>query len=652
MAFPRSLPHGSTTLDTSGWPSIASLEELPLRPPTMHQQAPPTAPDPAPTTAAADRVKLLRRAVLAAFVLAAIVAVVWLAGVVLATPDGTGLAQPLDDTVASWISGFRTGAMIRTAEVISFASGTIAMIVWSALAGVWIWRRTRRWSMAALPAATVIATQAVVQSSKVFVDRPRPQSPTAAVHALGAAFPSGHASTAAALAVVLTALVWSAPGRVRGGRVLFAGAAATAALTVAGSRLVLGVHWLSDVGMGLMVGAVVATSVVWFARAPGRVDRSSRKLRMMAAVALVAGLVGVVPVGVSYAQALRAPGYATIDTRSVDWLRGHGLTFAVDRAESWWLWRHLPPTGTGITSLPTAPLNAATAAPGPVSGTATPIATAPPATIPPVAPLITPSLPGEGVWTVAARASDASPSIATTTIRPDPAHPSVTASLAWMGSANVRFALVAGTRQPGGGPGPWGAQVPQALQSSLLAAFNSGYKLKDTPGGALIEGHATGALQDGLASLVVHRDGSATVGQWGRDVSMSSDVVAVRQNLHLVVDHGQPVEGLAYNAGGRWGTVKNALPTWRSGLGVDAAGNLIYVGGNQLTLEALGTALQQAGAVTGMELDIHTHMVTYNLFTHSADGSTVGHKLSPDMTESAKRYLRPDQRDFVAVFSR
>ena len=648
MALPRSLPHGSTTIDTSTRPSIASLEELPLRPPTKHHQAPPTAPDPASTTAAADRVKLLRRAVVTAFVLAAIVAAVWSAGVVIATPDGTGLAQPLDDAIATWIDGVRTGTMIRVAEVISLASGTIAVIVWSAVAGAWIWRRTRRWTVAALPAATVIATQAVVQSSKLLVDRPRPQSPTATVHAFGAAFPSGHASTAAALAVVLTALVWSAPGRIRGRRAGFAAAAATAAFAVAASRLVLGVHWLSDVAMGLMVGAVVATSVVYLARAPGRAHQPSRKLRMMAAVALVAGLIAVVPVGVSYAQALRAPGYATIDTRSVDWLRGHGLSFAVDRAESWWLWRHLPPSGTGITSLPDAPV--VTAAPGPVSGTALPIAIAPPP--PPVAPLIMPALPGEGVWTVAARAPDASPSLATTTIRPDPAHPSVTASLAWMGGTNLRFALVAGTREPGGGPGQWGAQVPNDLQSSLLAAFNSGYKMKDTPGGALIEGHTTGSLKDGLASLVVHRDGSATVGQWGRDVSMSPDVVAVRQNLHLVVDHGQPVDGLAYNAGGRWGTVKNALPTWRSGLGADAAGNLIYVGGNQLTLEALGTALQRAGAVTGMELDIHTHMVTYTLFTHSADGSTVGHKLSPDMTESAKRYLRPDQRDFVAVFAR
>ena len=140
---------------------------------------------------------------------------------------------------------------------------------------------------------------------------------------------------------------------------------------------------------------------------------------------------------------------------------------------------------------------------------------------------------------------------------------------------------------------------------------------------------------------------------WGRDVTMTPDVVAVRQNLHLIIDGGQLADGLRNNVGQQWGTVKNALPTWRSGIGITADGNLIYASGNQLTLDTLATALQRGGAVRAMELDIHNHMVTYNLFTHTpGDPTPVGHKLSPDMTESASRYLRPDQRDFVAVFGR
>ena len=148
-------------------------------------------------------------------------------------------------------------------------------------------------------------------------------------------------------------------------------------------------------------------------------------------------------------------------------------------------------------------------------------------------------------------------------------------------------------------------------------------------------------------------DGSATVGQWGRDAQLGATVAAARQNLHLIVDGGQVLPGLRQDAGGRWGTPSHAAPAWRSGIGVDAGGRLIYASGNQLTLDVLADALRRAGAVRAMELDIHNHMVTYNVFTHPAGSTTpVGEKLSPDMTVGADRYLTPDQRDFVAVFAR
>jgi hypothetical protein len=117
-----------------------------------------------------------------------------------------------------------------------------------------------------------------------------------------------------------------------------------------------------------------------------------------------------------------------------------------------------------------------------------------------------------------------------------------------------------------------------------------------------------------------------------------------------MIANGQIVDGVAGNAGGRWGTVHNALPTWRSGLGVTAAGDLVYVAGNDLTLGVLADALLASGAVNAMELDIHNQMVTFNLFTHDPD--LVGHKLLPNMPRPANRYLTTDWRDFVMVTSR
>ena len=61
---------------------------------------------------------------------------------------------------------------------------------------------------------------------------------------------------------------------------------------------------------------------------------------------------------------------------------------------------------------------------------------------------------------------------------------------------------------------------------------------------------------------------------------MSPSVVAVRQNLDLIVDNGPPVPGLDANDNHRWGaTLGGRVQVWRSGLGVTADGALVYVGG-------------------------------------------------------------------------
>jgi len=91
--------------------------------------------------------------------------------------------------------------------------------------------------------------------------------------------------------------------------------------------------------------------------------------------------------------------------------------------------------------------------------------------------------------------------------------------------------------------------------------------------------------------------------------------------------------------------------TWRSGVGVDAAGNVIYVAGDGLTLATLADALTQAGAVRAMQLDIHPGMAFYASWTPTGpvpSGSGVAPtKLLPSMPGSAQRYLAPDQRDFL-----
>ena len=319
---------------TTYWPTLTS-PEMPDHPPVMGE--PPATKRERPDRRA-PAVVVWRLASLVA-ALTALVITSWLAGVLVATPDGSGFGQPLDDTVAGWMTSFRPAAAVRGAELISAAGGALGLIGLAVIIGAWAWHRSRRATFALLPLAAVVASGAVVQAVKTMVDRPRPGAPLAAVLDAGASFPSFHAAGTAALALVVTALMWRLSPTSHRRRVLTAASAVVVALAVSTSRIVLGVHWLSDVGAGLAVGVVVGLAMLRLVR-PVRDRARPRRRGRVAGGALAAALV-LLPAGYSYAGALRAPGYATLDTRSVDWLRNHGLSPAVDRAES---------CGCGVTS--------------------------------------------------------------------------------------------------------------------------------------------------------------------------------------------------------------------------------------------------------------------------------------------------------------
>jgi hypothetical protein len=345
---------------------------------------------------------------------------------------------------------------------------------------------------------------------------------------------------------------------------------------------------------------------------------------------------------VSYLRALLYPGQATVSVRTVEWLRDNGGSGAIDALENWWYTRHAPSgTAPDPASLPPAP---PADRPGP-GGPA-------PADLPAPLPTLTgvPPVPGEGRWAAGRAAPDGVPAMVTTFVRPDPAYPGVVAGVARFDQRRVRGRLIAGTREPDRQPWPEGGQVPPELRAGLVAAFNSGFKMAAAQGGFYADGRYARPLRDGAASLVVDRNGRMSVAAWGRDARFGPDVAAVRQNLALIVDNGVADPGLGSNAGGRWGSARNQLQyTWRSAVGTDPAGNLVYVGGNQLNLTALAHALTLAGVSRGMELDIHPRMVDLLGYHPGADGQPVPNPLLPTMPGPATRYLAPDQRDFIAV---
>jgi hypothetical protein len=366
--------------------------------------------------------------------------------------------------------------------------------------------------------------------------------------------------------------------------------------------------------------------------------------------------------GESIGDALNAPGTDTTAARLAEWGRGHWLGWAVTGLEHVQYAADKPAVGGSPPGgIPSAAGRHHHRAAHRASSTSTQharsrgSAPAAPPTTPAPAPLaaqVHPALPGEGRWQtrmlVAGR-----PAIREAFLRPDAVRTSYLVGVAWMDQRLVRFVLHPGTLQPGGTGWSEEDQIPTSGRDRLLATFNSGFRLADARGGYWQDGKLAGALRTGAASLVVYRDGHVDVGQWGRDVRLTPDVVAVRQNLDLLVDGGRLSAQVDSSNTRAWGvTVGNGAFVWRSAVGVRSDGSLVFVAGNALSVASLGRILQDAGAVRAMELDINRDWTSFMTYTQGPRGVVTPRVLTPDEHPNPYRYLSPSSRDFVAVYRR
>ena len=264
--------------------------------------------------------------------------------------------------------------------------------------------------------------------------------------------------------------------------------------------------------------------------------------------------------------------------------------------------------------------------------------------------------PGEGVWRPAGRLVRGTPAVYTTTLHP-PDEPSVVAGVAWMDTSLLDARLYSGSLSPGGVGWHDTAPVSPTAARTLVAAFAGGFLLSASHGGYLSEGRLVAPLVDGAASLVIYRDGSATVGRWGRDVGMGPNVAAVRQNLTLLVDAGRPVPGLRRSDISVWGAALNGVvDTPRSGLGVTRSGALVYVSGPMNVVD-LADLLVRAGAVRAMVLDMNPLWPVFATYRpRGADGVAApsnGTDLIPTMVQTPARFFQPTySRDFVTLSAR
>jgi Phosphodiester glycosidase len=261
---------------------------------------------------------------------------------------------------------------------------------------------------------------------------------------------------------------------------------------------------------------------------------------------------------------------------------------------------------------------------------------------------------GEGVWsTVGLPHNTASDTLmAKTFVHPDKTRPYATVGALLMDSRRVRLHMTAGTVDPGGFRGAKGPGVmSQDALSSLLAAWNGGFKGPHGNFGMFADGSEYVPMRNGLATICVLKDGQIKMGEWGADLVRDDTMTACRQNVVLLIQNGE-VSKRTTEGNDTWGYVNvnsSEFITWRSAVGLTKDGNLIYAAGNSLSADSLARALWAEGAYTAMQLDINNPYVLLGTFAPQADGSLKADKFMDTMSDSPRRFLGTQERDFMWV---
>ncbi|HET7296781.1 MAG TPA: hypothetical protein VFI66_06535, partial [Gemmatimonadales bacterium] len=243
---------------------------------------------------------------------------------------------------------------------------------------------------------------------------------------------------------------------------------------------------------------------------PAALRLRARRIVVLTALILVADLV------VSFWGAVAGPSNVSFGVRAVEWLRDNGAAGVVSDVENVYYSLNAPSTGGP-------PLKRL-----PLLGSSTRIHVANDAPTR-ISPLISPALPGEGQWRETGPLVGGVAPVLITTFRSDPSYPQLVAGVAWIDHTRTRLALYPGRYEPPN-DGAQDAQVPLGLRSSLLAVFNSGFKLEDSGGGFFSQGRLYAPLRYGQATLIGYRDGSLDIRTWTGGPDPAPGIVLARQN--------------------------------------------------------------------------------------------------------------------------
>lgn len=157
----------------------------------------------------------------------------------------------LDNGIAKWGNRHASALSTHALNLLTQLGSLYVVLAFCVILAVWETLRERSVWVIAFIVTVMGGEELLVLIVKQLADRARPAfNPAAAT--LGPSFPSGHSATAAAF--YATAALLLGRWRRRPARAVLTGFAVGIAVAVAASRVLLDVHWLSDVIAGLALG--------------------------------------------------------------------------------------------------------------------------------------------------------------------------------------------------------------------------------------------------------------------------------------------------------------------------------------------------------------------------------------------------------------
>ncbi len=258
------------------------------------------------------------------------------------------------------------------------------------------------------------------------------------------------------------------------------------------------------------------------------------------------------------------------------------------------------------------------------------------------------SAAGDGVWI---EVSKKQPSLKKTLIHPDPQRTWAELFVVAVDLTQVQLEWVPGLHEPESAAARSNefrrtGRIPSEAESTLVAAFNGGFKTQHGKFGAEINGTTLVAPRNHSCTLAQTRDGNLRLGTY-EDLDTDQEFRWLRQTPGCMIENGVIHPGLARDDTKNWGaTLEGGTVIRRSAIGLSADGQTLFVGiSNDTTARALALGMQSAGAHTVAQLDVNYSYPKFVLF----DGKTsepTPRSLVEGFVVHENQYLRAESRDF------